>query len=400
MNKAKKTIVAVITSSGLMLISGGAHAYACATTASLGPAAVAQVVTAVTPLTAAVPSATMVLIEAFWLAVAKPTIDMAATSIKAEISKQGTLKTTSDGILADARAIQDYKDKVDDVKEKIDAPGLGRACKNMASVSAQKQASEVSRATAVTGALKAFTKTSGVVSAERGAVDSYENSMSKYCTKNDIATGQCKTKTAPNELAGADMQATTLFGSVGSAKPSDTYSAPGQEAAADEFIRRVVSPSPPEMLPSACKTTQCKLFEDSRRSYLAVSSLTSNSLHEIKSMHTPQTGLGVATGTAALTGKKDLSMLEAINSYVNQKFSPEAIRTNAVATRPEIILRDIAQTQSFRLWLDYNNLRQLERIESLLAAQVSIDADRYMKPMLDAKRTEAVRSMASGVLKK
>lgn len=191
-----------------------------------------------------------------------------------------------------------------------------------------------------------------------------------------------------------DVRADLLFSNPDD--QSDTY-APGQEEAVNAYIDRLVNGSaPPEKLrnPSWEKTEQGRAYTEMMKNYAAMKSLSAASLHEIKAGYIPKPGLGAAInqipGVAEITrGKNDISMMEAIAAYVKAKTSPNSIRDLSTATNSTTILRDMAMTGSFRLWMEHSSLRRSMMSEALLAGQLSMATDSSLRPILDAQRAAA-----------
>lgn len=222
---------------------------------------------------------------------------------------------------------------------------------------------------------------------QRSIIESHEHTMKNYCTDEDAKRGRCRKNTSRPELAGADFQANFLFlGTDG----RETYT-PGQDIAVDAYINRVVNVMPPEMLrdPTWERTPQGKAYLELTRRYGAYLSLPAYSLNQIKANHIAQPGLGDATQTSQKTGRKDISMMEAIGEFVKSKFSAEAIKDLAVAMDPNKILRDMAQTNSYRLWIEYQQLRQAERTEATLAAMLALQAEQQLRAQVAAQSRAA-----------
>lgn len=214
---------------------------------------------------------------------------------------------------------------------------------------------------------------------------SYERSVKKYCSDFDIKTNRCK---GEPELVGGDINAAFLFGSA--SNNSLTYD-DKQAEAVDAYIERIVG-APPAALPFKCETDQCKAYEEMRKDYVAALSLPTHSMAEISSSYAPQTGLATRAGVKTVTGKDDISMMEAIDAYVRMKFSKDALSANGSTLSTQSILRELAQNQSFRLWMDFQTLRQMERIEAMQAAELAIVGGARMQAALAKQREAAIAS--------
>lgn len=223
--------------------------------------------------------------------------------------------------------------------------------------------------------------------AQKAILDNHDYTMRNYCTDEDAKRNRCQKNASKPELAGADFQANFLFmGTDG----TESYT-PGQEIAVDAYIRRVVNVMPPEMLrdPAWERTPQGKAYIELTRRYGAFLSMPTYSLNQIKAGHVRQPGLGDATHTSQRTGRSDISMMEAISTFVQSKFSAEAIKDLAVSLDPNKILRDMAQTNSYRLWIEYQQLRQAERMEAMLAGQLALMSEQQLRGQLAAQSRAA-----------
>lgn len=261
----------------------------------------------------------------------KSLIDAFSTVVSTEITKSAEIDRLASGQLANAEVISKYKNKVENVERVLHVQNNTNVCNSMGAVNAHLVATEKSRGSAARGSRNAVNRLSTSVNQEAESIARYNESMTRYCTKSDVATGRCQ---APGQrvdhMAGADMQATTLFSAIGADAPSDTYADPRQEAAADEFIRRVSAADPPEMLPNKCKTAQCKMFEDSRRSYLAIKSLPLNSLNEIKASHLPggESSISAAQPVTVALNSPRQSAAQGIYAYVAERLGPNAVKSS------------------------------------------------------------------------
>jgi hypothetical protein len=68
-----------------------------------------------------------------------------------------------------------------------------------------------------------------------------------------------------------------------------------------------------------------------------------------------------------------------MEEYIRAKFSPKEVKDLATATDSLKILRSMAQSESFRMWMDYKLLASTERTEALMAAQLPLLADIAMR---------------------
>lgn len=230
---------------------------------------------------------------------------------------------------------------------------------------------------------------------------SHKQTNEKLCTPQDAALGVCKVSTDAryNGLAGADKNAAYLFqGKDGSLTYAGGADGPQAEAA-QGYIDRVVAAMPPEQLRQAEYSTspQSRVYAELLRRYNAVMSMSSYSLNQIKEGRNPQTGLGTTTSLATVNvagftpNKTDMSMLEAVQRLIAVKFSPDAVEAAAKARSPNLILRDMAQTSAYQLWVDHQTLQQDARTEALLAHQLALLTEQTLRPQLEAQRAAATR---------
>lgn len=229
---------------------------------------------------------------------------------------------------------------------------------------------------------------------------SYNATNAVSCTPAEQAQGIC---TVTNQqMAGADQSAAMLYmGSDGSSTYSGGPSG-DQAKAVKRYIDRVASVAPPEQLRSSesQKTPQGRAYTELMRRYNAMISMGTYSLSQISQSRMPQPGLGKATGMADVKasgfarGKTDMSMIEAVERLVATKFSADSVVTNAGATSPNLLLRDIAQMTSFRLWMDHQSLLQEERTEAIMAHQLALLTEQTLRPQLDAQRAAASRTIS------
>lgn len=225
---------------------------------------------------------------------------------------------------------------------------------------------------------------------------SHRSTNAKLCTPQEAANGICQLNSSLSGLAGADQNAAFLFqGRDG----SSTYEGPRdgpQAQAADSYIERIAG-LPPEQLSQAeyGKSAQGRTYVELMRRFKAMLSMSSYSLNQIKEARNPQTNLGNDTMMANAPGfapLADMSMLEAVRRFVSTKFSAESMRDAAKATNENLILRDMAQTNAFQLWIDHQTLLQDTRTEALMAHQLALLTEQTLRPSLDAQRVAAERS--------
>lgn len=223
-------------------------------------------------------------------------------------------------------------------------------------------------------------------------LSSYDNSIRKYCTVADERLGRCKVSSNPEpKLAGADINADMLFTSA--ADPASKTYMNGQREAMTDYIKRITGSILPESLAARDKrfedTPAGKAYADMVRRYAAYMSMANYSLNSIVSAHVPEPGLGEKTMMESRVGR-DASMMSVIDAYVQEKFSANNIKDAARQVQSEVILREMAQTNAFRLWIEYQNLGQTQRIEAMNALQLALLTEAQLKPMLNAQKAAAM----------
>lgn len=309
--------------------------------------------------------------------------------IQAEVNKSAIAQKNTIEAVATYEAEERLRRDAVELSEKLEQPSS--TCQTMATADASGKADANARlhtatslATRFDGRQRADGSKSpsllGTPSVARSLMESHN-----YSTRNFGPDSRFKH---------GDVNANFLFANADD-KVSETY-APGQEEVAAAFIDRVVNGStPPEKLrdPNWEKTDQGRAYVEMVKDYAAIKSLSALSLESIKGSYVPQAGLGRDTGMAQyLNGRQDISMMDAIGAFVKMKFSPQSIADMAEARNPNKILRDMAMTNSYRLWIEHNNLRRTQMSEALLAAQLSMTADQYLKPQINAQRINASKA--------
>lgn len=226
---------------------------------------------------------------------------------------------------------------------------------------------------------------------------SHQATNASLCKPEEERNGICRVNQNLSGLAGADQNAAFLFHSRDG---SLTYEGPRngpQAQAADGYIDRIAG-VPPEQLSQSDygKSVQGRAYIELMRRFKAMLSMSTYSLNQIKEARNPQTNLGndtmMANAPGFTQGKSDMSMLEAVQRFVETKFSAESMRDAAKATNENLILRDMAQTNAFQLWIDHQTLLQDTRTEALMAHQLALLTEQTLRPTLDAQRVAAERA--------
>ena len=142
------------------------------------------------------------------------------------------------------------------------------------------------------------------------------------------------------------------------------------------------------------KTNAGKSYVETQRDYAAISQLASHSLQQIRMAHRAQAGLADSLKSAGVASNKvpsAISAADAARIYAEAQLSPAAIQDLAGATDPLPLLRNLAQTSSFGLWMTYNQMLSTERMEALTAAQTSLLAQSSLLPKANQQKQLATQ---------
>lgn len=316
-------------------------------------------------------------------------------------------KSVAEGIEAYEQQ-EALRNRAQDLSEAMRQPAT--TCQSMATANSLSAADQSAQIGTLQSQRKLLSKVSVAGNTNTLSVvdSSYKASNANFCSNEDQALGLCTVKTGGQyaNLAGADRDAMTLFQSKdGSSSFEGNGAAQGE--AADSYIARVVGGLPPQALQQQGedyykKNQQARAYVELSRRYNAMLSMGAYSLNQIKEMHRTQPGLGNDTMLATVNvpgftaNKTDMSMAEAVERFVATKFSPDSVKDLAKATKPNLILRDMAQMNAFSLWMSYQGMQQSERVEALQAHQLALIAEQTLRPQLDAQRLAAARSIAKG----
>ena len=110
--------------------------------------------------------------------------------------------------------------------------------------------------------------------------------------------------------------------------------------------------------------------------------------------HRAQAGLADSLKSAGVASNKvpsAISAADAARIYAEAQLSPAAIQDLAGATDPLPLLRNLAQTSSFGLWMTYNQMLSTERMEALTAAQTSLLAQSSLLPKANQQKQLATQ---------
>lgn len=326
-------------------------------------------------------------------------VAQSSAATQAEIAKGAMAnKNVLEGLEA-YRTEQDLRKKAVQMAEDLRQPAT--TCSTVAAQAGIGTAQQTVQAQLFRDQTRTLSRIRGNTNTAATLERSFAESGASFCSDAEAALGVCRKNNALGTLAGADQNAAYLFGG---SDGSSTYSGgPGgaQTKAAESYIARVTAGLPPEQLRSVDykKSPQSRAYIELMRRYTAVASMAAYSLNQIKAVRTPQANLGINSSMSDAPGfpqgKKDMSMLEAVQRFVATKFSPKSIEDAAKAQSPNQILRDMAQMGSFQLWIDHQTLLQDSRTEALMAHQLSLMTEQTLRPQLEAQRAAAARAVAA-----
>lgn len=325
----------------------------------------------------------------------------AGAAVRAEIAKATMVnKTVAEG-LESYRQEQELQSEAIELQQRAQQPAT--TCESVATSSALNIATQNAQAAVFRSQATALSRLTSSGNTVAKLEDSHKTSNAKYCTPEEAALGVCNHGTGA--LAGADQDALFLFqGRDGSSSYGGSVGANGANAqadAADSYIQRLIGAAPPESLRERGaafyqKNPQARAYAELLRRYNAMMSMGAYSLTQIKESRRPVPGLGTSTKMADAPGfapgKRDMSMEEAVERFVATKFSPKTVTGLAVAQEPHVVLRDLAQMQSFQLWMSYQGMLQSSRTEGLMAHQLALLNEETLKPQLEAQRQAAARA--------
>jgi hypothetical protein len=208
----------------------------------------------------------------------------------------------------------------------------------------------------------------------------YDDHVDKYCSQQDADLGRCSRPVDPS-MQNADVRADATFN-------TSSYT-PDQIAAAQAFVNNVVNPMPTQNIPRNWETTsQGKTFVAGQYIEQARASVAANSLNAAVAARTPIQGLG----TAAMLNKADVSEQELIESQVRGRFESPAWYKMVAGLSMENMLREVVKIRALQAWMDLKNYRQNERIESVLATQLSISVELDSKARMSEARFAASKA--------
>lgn len=325
-----------------------------------------------------------------------------SAGVRGEIAKSTlATKAVTEGIEAYEQQ-EALRDQAQDMSESLRQPAT--TCTAIAtsnSLSGADQSAQVSAMASQSWLLNRVSVAGNTNTVER-LDQAFRASSTNFCTPEEEAAGICQQRMGRGRNAGADRNALSLFQGSDGSSSIDSTSGPANSS--DAYLARVLGQYGPQALAQQGRdyyqrSPQARAYVELSRRYNAMLSASAYSLQQVKEMHKPQLGLGNDTLLATVPGftpnKADMSMAEAIERFVATKFSPESVRDLATATKPHVVLRDMAQMQAFQLWMGFQALQQGQRMESLQAHELVLEADQTLRPQIDAQRVVAARANAA-----
>jgi hypothetical protein len=336
---------------------------------------------------------------------AEQTISESGAAVRAEILKSATASKAVEEGLEAYRQQQDLQETALTLQDTMKQPPT--TCQSLATSTGISTATQNAQARAFSGQAKTLSRLASNTNTVQVLEVAHQESNASFCTPEEAARGVCSVNTAPKyvNLAGADQEASFLFqakdGSASYEGADTVTSNSAQSAAVDGYINRIIGGMAPEQLRGKgvdyySASPQARAYVELNRRYNSFMSMGSYSLQQIKELHRTQVGLGTATkmdnAPGFPAGKADMSPAEVAERFVATKFSPTSVQALATATETPPILRDIAQMNSFQLWMSYQGLLQSSRFEGLMAHQLALIAEQTLRPQVDAQRAAAVRA--------
>ena len=329
------------------------------------------------------------------------TVTEAGASTAGEIAKATMAnKAVAEGIAAYEEGENVRQDAVD-LREKLTLPES--SCEVLSTSAALGPASlAVQRDTVTTmnRILNGYSPASAT-SATSLLEGSHKTTNAKFCSPEEAALRICSAPSgASSWVAGADQDASFLFQSKdGASSYADDGSVQGE--AADSFIRRVTVGVPSEALNGNGKdyyknSKAAQAYVELGRRYKAMTSMSAFSLSAIRANAQVRPGLGADTMMDQIdapgfeAGKRDMSMMEVVDRFVASRFSPKTT-SNLLTAGSTTILREMAQTSNFQLWMAFQAQQRSSRTEALQAHQLMLINEQTLRPQIDSQRAAALQ---------
>lgn len=245
------------------------------------------------------------------------------------------------------------------------------------------------------------------------AVAMVEQHIEEYCAPQDQGMRGC---TDPSDRPNAQFMLETLLSGSGIGDAVDVREINGylpevltfddqRLTDARRFIDNAVDPYPLNDVPPDLRDTpQGTALWIRKKLYQSKLDFARNSLNHALALRTPSAGLRGWLADVWAESKTDehvdelldelpenISYLELLKAEVDRRYASPTWYAGIAANPPAAVLREIAWMDALRLNLEFQRLRQGERIELLLARLVLDSAERTDRDTLQAELTGAER---------
>jgi hypothetical protein len=164
---------------------------------------------------------------------------------------------------------------------------------------------------------------------------------------------------------------------VSSVLEGSVYQNQVREILARLFVNSLVNPFPTEALRNADSLSEANLKDPSKRKQIAqaladqaVLSVARESFAEMIAKRKPVPSVGDSSMMQVMEKEAALRFLNAAWQQKMQKNMQDAINKN----KPDqAVLYEMAMMDAYQSWMTYEHYRQMERVEALLAALLSVD---------------------------
>lgn len=370
--KALIASVVVFTAMGLLVFSASTPSAACC---GDGAVAAAGAQSAGAAVSGAIGSAATAIVQQ--LQQMDMNIGAGFGKLYEEISKQTAAQRTFQQGAIQAQTQLYMEEKRAEAQEKFALSP--RACFETASGAASTVAEGQASQTADDLNHLMADRTLNTPSTAAAIADIYRTHVDKYCSDEDAREGRC-TAVSP-DLQNADVRAGLLLGS--SSLTQD------QADAAKALVTNIVDPIPTQDIPTAWENTpQGKAFVAGQYIEQARASVAANSLDHAVAERVRVPGLG----TSAMLNRADVSELEMMEAQARGRFESPAWYTMIAGMGTDNLLRELNKQSAFGLWMDYHQFKQLERIETILATDLSINVKHDSEEQLRQARAAAAKA--------
>lgn len=338
---------------------------------------------------------------------AEESVAQAGAATAGEVTKATLSEITAARALEGARQESQVQQDAVELREKLEQPA--GTCSAMATSGSISTATLAVQRDAMQSNKRLVLSRSPAANAgtQQMLDESHQLTNKKFCTPAEKALKICEVnETGPyRNLAGADQDAAFMFQGPDGAR---SYEGDGtaQAEAVDSFIKRIAGGVPMDALPGKtsayyANNPAARAYVELARRYNSMTSVAEFSMAQIRAATQVRPGLGRDTQMANIDvegftkGKNDMSMVEAVDRFVATRFSPATIANLTTARSSATILRDMAQTSNFQLWMAFQAQQRAERTEALMGHQLALMADQNLRPQIEAQRKAALSARAA-----